>query len=148
MAHVQFSSVIPVSKNDLFDFLSDYRKRPRIMPTDIQLELTSVPLELKTGTHYDFKMTRYGLSYAFPVEIEFCEPKNKIVEKSNSYFFAEWTNTIIFEEHSEDSTLLTTIIDYKMPYGILGTLADDLFVRNDLTRILHFSHNKIKSFFD
>jgi ribosome-associated toxin RatA of RatAB toxin-antitoxin module len=148
MAHVQYSSVIPVPKNDLFDFLSDYRKRPRIMPGDIQLELNSMPQELKKGAHFDFKMTRFGLSYAFPVEIEFYEPKNKIVEKTNSKFFAEWTNTILFEEHSEDSTLLTTIIDYKLPYGVLGTLADDLFVRSDLTRILHYSHNKIKSFFD
>ena len=107
-----------------------------------------MPVELKTGAHYDFKMTRFGLSYNFTVEIEACEPKNKIVEKTNTSFFEEWINTIIFEEHGENSTLLTTIIDYKMPYGILGTLADDLFVRNDLTRILQFSHAKIKSFFD
>jgi ribosome-associated toxin RatA of RatAB toxin-antitoxin module len=148
MAHVQFSSVIPVSKDDLFDFLSDYRKRPRIMPTDIQLELTSMPVELKTGAHYDFKMTRFGFSYAFPVDIEFCEPKTKIIEKATSSFFEEFTNTILFEEHSKDSTLLTTIIDYKMPYGVLGTLADDLFVRSDLARILQFNHKKVKSFFD
>lgn len=148
MAHVQYSSVIPVSKNDLFDFLSDYRKRPRIMPPDISLELTSVPGELKTGTSYDFKITRYGMSYAFSVIIESCEKGSIIVEKAQTTFFSEWTNTIMFEEHGENSTLLTSIMDYKLPYGVLGTLADDLFVKGDLSRILTYSHNKIKSFFD
>ncbi len=148
MAHVQYSSVIPVSKDDLFDFLSDYRKRPRIMPPDVQLELTSVPLELKKGTSYDFKITRFGLSYAFTVHIDECERGTKIVEKTQSAFFEEWTNTILFEAHGENSTLLTSIMDYKLPYGILGTLADDLFVKGDLLRIITFSHNKLKSFFD
>ena len=148
MAHVQFSSVIPIKKDDLFDFLSDYRKRPRIMPQDIQLELGSVPVDLKTGAVYDFKITRFGMSYAFTIEIEACEPNNKIVEKANASFFTEWVNTIIFEDHSDGSTLLTTIIDYKMPLGVLGTLADDLFVKSDLTRILQYSHAKVKSFFD
>lgn len=148
MAHVQYSSVIPVSKNDLYDFLSDYRKRPRIMPGDIQLELTSMPTELKSGAKFDFKITRLGLSYSFTVNIEACEPHKSIVEKTQTSFFDEWTNTIMFEEHGENATLLTSIIDYKLPYGVLGTLADDLFVRNDFNRILQFSHSKIKSFFD
>lgn len=148
MAHVQYSSVIPVAKNDLFEFLSDYRKRPRIMPGDISLELTSVPVELKTGVNYDFKITRFGLSYAFTVNIENMEPGKIIVEKTQTSFFEEWTNTILLEEHGDNATLLTSIMDYKLPYGLLGTLADDLFVRGDLLRILTFSHNKLKSFFD
>lgn len=148
MAHVQHSSVIPVSKNDLYEFLSDYRKRPRIMPPDIGLELTSVPSELKVGAKYDFKITRYGLGYAFTVNIESCVSGESIVEKTKTSFFDEWTNTILFEEHGENATLLTSIMDYTLPYGVLGTLADDLFVKGDLLRILTFSHNKIKSFFD
>lgn len=148
MAHVQHSSVIPVSKNDLYDFLSDYRKRPRIMPPDMSLELTSVPGELKTGATYDFKITRYGLGHAFTVTIESCTKGESIVEKTKTSFFDEWTNTILFEEHGENATLLTSIMDYKLPYGVLGTLADDLFVKGDLLRILTFSHNKVKSFFD
>ncbi len=148
MAHVQYSSVIPVPKNDLYEFLSDYRKRPRIMPTDIQLELTSVPVELKTGARYDFKVTRFGISSAVTVEIEECEPYKMVVERSQNSFFEEWTNTILFEEHGESATLITTIIDYKLSYGVLGTLADDLFVKGDMQRILVFSHNKVKSFFD
>lgn len=118
------------------------------MPGDISLELTSVPVELKQGAHYDFKITRFGMGYAFTVQIEKCEPGKMIVEKTQTAFFEEWTNSILFEEHGENSTLLTSIMDYQLPYGVLGTLADDLFVRGDLLRILTFSHNKLKSFFD
>jgi hypothetical protein len=118
------------------------------MPGDIQLELTSLPVELKTGAQYNFKITRFGLSQALQVDIESVEPGKSIVEKAKTSFVDDWANTIIFEEHGENSTLLTTMIDYKLPYGILGTLADDLFVRNDLKRVLIYSHNKIKSFFD
>jgi ligand-binding SRPBCC domain-containing protein len=117
------------------------------MPPDIELELTSVPIDLKKGSEYEFKITRFGLSYAFTVNIEACEPGQLIVERAQFSFFEEWVNTTRFEEHSESSTLLTNIIDYQLPLGILGTLADDLFVRKDLLRILQFSHRKLKSFF-
>lgn len=148
MAHVQHSTVIPVNKNELFAFLSDYRKRPRIMPSDLILELTSLPIEMKKGAEYDFKLTRWGLSYNFILIVESVEPLNKFVERSQFGFFEEWVHTCKLEEHGENSTLLTSIIDYKMPLGILGTLADDLFIRSDLRRTLEYAHNKLKSLFD
>lgn len=147
MAHVQHSSVIPIHKHDLYEFLSDYRKRTRIMPPDIVLELTSLPLDLKKGAEHEFKLTRFGLSYSLSLIVESCEQDQSIIERAQFSYFEEWVNSIRFEDHGEKATLLTNAIDYKIPFGVLGALADDLFIKKDMQRILEFSHNKIKSFF-
>jgi hypothetical protein len=39
-------------------------------------------------------------------------------------------------------TLITDVVDFTMPGGVLGSLADDLFVRSDIERLL--KHRLIK----
>lgn len=148
MAHIQHSVVIPVARKDLFEFIADYKKRMRLMPPDLQLELTSVPLELKKGCEHDFKITRWGLNYSFTLVVENVEPNEGFTERSQFGVFEEFLNTFKLEDHGENSTLLTNIIDYKLPIGVLGTLLDDLWLKNDMNRILVFAHKKLKSFFD
>jgi ligand-binding SRPBCC domain-containing protein len=148
MAHIQHSVVIPVARKDLFEFISDYKKRTRLMPPDLSLELTSIPLELKKGAEHDFKISRWGLNYSFTLLVEHVEAGESFTERSQFGVFEEWVNTFKLEDHGENSTLLTNIIDYKLPLGVVGTLMDDLWMKNDMSRILSFAHKKLKSFFE
>lgn len=46
----------------------------------------------------------------------------------------------------EEGTLMTDIFNYKSPMGILGTLADLLFLENYMTRFLSERNNVIKDY--
>jgi hypothetical protein len=47
-----------------------------------------------------------------------------------------------FEEHGPTQTLVTDIVEYEIPFGILGKLADDFFIRHDLKNILEHRLNR------
>lgn len=148
MSHIQHSVLIPVHRNDLFEFISDYKKRVRLLPPDILLELTSIPSDLKNNANYDFKMNRFGLSYSFSLNIENINLRVGFTEKTHGGIFSSWSNTFQLEEQKNNSTLLTNIIEYKLMFGVLGTLVDDLWLKNDMKRILQFSQTKLLSFFE
>ena len=51
-----------------------------------------------------------------------------------------------FEDHGEGYTLVTDLVDYTLPFGILGNLSDDLFVKSDMTRILRSRLERVDEF--
>jgi hypothetical protein len=53
-----------------------------------------------------------------------------------------------FEEHGEHSTLVTDIVDYQVPLGIFGHLADDLILKSDMNRVLSQRLGKAKEHFE
>jgi hypothetical protein len=52
-----------------------------------------------------------------------------------------------FEEHGENETLVTDLVDYQIPLGLLGYLADDLLIKGDMRRLLSARLEKAKEHF-
>ena len=50
--------------------------------------------------------------------------------------FRNETHTMKFEDFGENETLLSEVVDYRVPWGIVGLLADDLLIRSEFTKIL------------
>ncbi len=51
-----------------------------------------------------------------------------------------------FNPQSNDSTLMTDILDFKSPYGILGKLVDKVFMKSYLTRFLEERNETIRQY--
>jgi ligand-binding SRPBCC domain-containing protein len=51
-----------------------------------------------------------------------------------------------FNEQHNNSTLMTDILDFRSPYGILGKLVDKVFMRNYLTRFLRERNETIRHY--
>ncbi len=148
MGHVQHSAVIEAPRGVVFEFLADYKNRPLLMPkSDIEMELVSPDTKIKKGAEYEVKITRFGIHYPLTYIIEDCDEPHYFIERQISGAFEEWLHTFKFEEHSEKSTLVTNIIDYSLPLGLLGTLLDDLYVRADIKRILINAHQNLQNHF-
>ena len=63
----------------------------------------------------------------------------ELIYSQESGWFRSWRHAITLAEHSDGvnpTTLVSDSIDYRLPLGMLGTLADDLFLKRDLQRIL------------
>jgi ligand-binding SRPBCC domain-containing protein len=148
MGHVQHSVVIEAPRAEVFQFLSDYKNRSLVLPkSDLEMELVSPNSPIKKGAEYEVKITRYGIHYPLTYIIEDCDQPSYFIERQISGVFEEWLHTFKFEEHSETSTLVTNIVDYSLPLGILGTLLDDLYVKADIKRILIRSHDNLQKHF-
>jgi ligand-binding SRPBCC domain-containing protein len=93
-------------------------------------------------------MTRFGLSQSIRFRIEDVLRGSRLSYRQSEGIFSSWNHTMKFEEHGEHFTLVTDIVDYQVPLGIFGHLADDLILKSDMNRVLSQRLGKAKEHFE
>ncbi len=147
MAHLQISQLIPAARFDVFDYLTDVRNLPFLLSPTIEVEVYPFEGPVKRGTELHFTMTRLGLSQSVRLRMEDWLRGSRVTYRQAEGLFAAWTHTMKFEEHGEAATLVTDVVDYQMPLGLFGYLADDLLVKRDMTSLLDARLLKAKEHF-
>ncbi len=147
MAHLQVSQLIPASRLLTFDFLTNPKELPSLLEPAIEVEVLTPEIPLQRGCELHFMMTRLGLSQSVRLRIEDVLRGTRLTYRQVEGLFATWTHSIRFEDHGENATLVTDIVDYTIPFGVLGSLADDLIVKNDIEKLLSSRLSKAKEHF-
>jgi len=147
MAHLQISQVIPAARFDVFDYLVDPANMPFLLRPSIDVQVKTEDVPLKRGAEFHFMMTRYGLSQNVRLRVEDWLRGSRMTYRQVEGLFAQWTHTMKFDDHGEVATLVTDVIDYQMPFGLIGYLFDDLIVKRDMGAILETRLMKAKEHF-
>lgn len=147
MAHLQISQLIPAARFEVFDYVTDPHNQALLLQPTIEVETYPFDGALKRGSEVHFTMTRLGLSQSVRLRIEDWLRGSRITYRQVEGLFAAWTHTMKFEEHGENATLVTDLVDYQMPLGLLGYLADDLIVKRDMRALLESRLQKVKEHF-
>lgn len=145
MAHLQYSSILSHPRSTVFSYMKDYSHLPQLMPQGITLELTAPPIRMQKGAEYEFRLSRFGIHNIWSVKIEDYQENQLFVERQILGVFDSWIHTVRFEDHGEKNTRLSHFIEYTMPFGLLGRLADDLILRRELMRIFETGHERLKA---
>lgn len=148
MAYLQSSALIPAPRPEVFAYSSDLKHLPEWLGESIGVAFSSVPGKMTLGAQYEMQLTRFGITRPFVMRIEQYIPQELFVDRQIEGFFEFWLHTQKFEEHDDKKTHLIDIVEYSLPYGLIGSLADDLFVRQDLTRLLQRRYEKIRRHFE
>lgn len=143
MAHFEHSSVIQAPRKQVFDFFSDPNNLEKMIPPGYRVELTSPAVKLKKGSEYELRVSRYGFSVLWGVVVEDFVPGEMFRDRQSHGPFSLWLHTHKFEDHGQ-GTLLTDIIEYDISFGLLGKLAQDIFVSRDLRHVFEFRHRRLK----
>lgn len=136
MAHFQITEIIPAPRQQVFDYLTDPKNLVYLLEPIIQVEVLSRDVPLKRGNEFHFNMTRYGLTQSVRLRIEDVLLGSRMSYRQSEGLFTSWVHTMKFDDHSDKSTLVTDLVDYQVPFGILGYLSDDLILKSDMTRLL------------
>ncbi len=136
MAHIQISELIHAPRNEVFDYLTKPSNQPELLAPTIEVEVVTPDGDLKRGNEVHFNMTRFGLSQSIRFRIEDVLPGSRLTYRQTEGVFRSWVHTMKFEDHSENVTIVTDLVDYQLPLGIFGYLADDLLIKGDMTRLL------------
>ncbi len=147
MAHLQISQVIPAPRFEVFDYLTDPKTLPFLLEPIIEVEVLTPEVALKRGSEFHFVMTRLGLSQSVRLRIEDVLHGSRLTYRQVEGLFALWTHSTRFDEQGERETLVTDLVDYQMPFGLLGFLADDLLVKGDMSKVLSLRLQKAKEHF-
>lgn len=133
---------------EVFDFLTDPNNLPELLKPSIDVKVVTPEVALKRGNEVHFMMTRFGLSQSIRFRVEDVLRGSRLSYRQSEGIFAGWTHTMKFEDHGENGTLVTDIVDYQVPMGLLGHLADDLVLKGDMERLLTSRLARAKDHFE
>ncbi len=129
--------------DEVFAFFADATNLEAITPGFLRFSIrTPLPIAMGEGTRIEYTLRLFGLPLRWRTLISVWEVRRRFVDEQVSGPYAGWRHTHTFEA-VEGGTLVTDVVDYALPFGLLGRLAHALFIGRTLDRIFAHRHEAI-----
>ena len=142
--------VLKSDSETIWNFVSSPKNLPRITPTYMNFNITSKDLkdDMYPGMLISYTVTPVlGIAMSWLTEITHVSDKKYFVDEQRYGPYAMWHHQHFIEPH-KDGILMTDIVTYKMPLGILGRIAHWLFVKRQLNSIFNYRFQKMEEIFN
>lgn len=131
--------MIPRSRTETFAFFSDAFNLERITPPFLRFRIvTPSPIKIEAGTVIEYHLKLFGAPIFWRTVIESCDQEESFVDRQIKGPYALWRHTHSFEEKGPQQTLMRDLVEYSIPYALLGRMAHGLFVRRWLRKIFDY----------
>lgn len=101
---------------------------------------------IEMGESVTWRAKHFGFYQNLTSEITQFDSPSYFRDEMKNGIFKSFQHDHIFENISEEKTLMTDIFEYQSPYGFLGKLADSLFLKRYMTNLLIKRNQIIKEF--
>ena len=142
MSHFQLkkTQLLNTDIDTIWDFASSPKNLKEITPDNMLFNITSEGLPEKM---YPGMIITYEVSPLLNIKMKWVTEITQVVEKK--FFIDEqrigpyslWHHQHFFEEKDE-GVLMTDIVTYKPPFGLLGDIANSLFIEKQLEEIFQY----------
>lgn len=137
MERIEQRVVIAAPIETVFHFHDDTRNLLRITPPSIKVAIETMG-EPGLGYEVGLKVRQFGIfTMRWKVRITEYVAPTLMSDEQVSGPFAYWKQTRRLRE-VEGGTELTDIVEYKPPFGILGSIANALVIRNQVTQMFSY----------
>ena len=128
----------------VFTFFSQAENLERLTPAFLKFRiLTPTPVNMRTGTMIDYRLSLRGIPINWRSEITVWQPPHRFVDEQRKGPYRRWRHTHSFEAR-DGGTLVTDHVEYAT-WG--GALVNTLVVAPDLRRIFRFRHRVLTEHF-
>ena len=133
----------------LWDFISNPNNLKIITPDYMGFDIVSedIPTKMYEGMIISYKVSPLlGIKTTWVTEITHVKDKRYFVDEQRVGPYKIWHHQHFLEQTSE-GTLMTDIVSYKPPFGILGNLANELVIKRKLNEIFAYRTKVLKEIF-
>ncbi len=88
-----------------------------------------------------------GIKMDWVTEITYIKDHQYFIDEQRFGPYALWHHEHHFEER-DGGVLMRDLLHYKVPYGLIGTIADAIFVNNKVDQIFNFRKKAIEKLFN
>jgi ligand-binding SRPBCC domain-containing protein len=136
------SCVVRAPLADVFAFHLDARNAAHISPPTMPVVAVRGSFPLAEGDELEIVVRLWPTPFlqTWRVEVERVVAPTLVVDRMLAGPFRSWVHQHRFEDLGDGTTRLTDHVDYHLPLGPLGSLADALVVRRVLERL--FRHRQ------
>ena len=140
---------IPSKISEVWDFISSPANLKRITPDHMGFDIITpeLPEKMYPGMIIAYKVSPFlGLKMTWVTEITHIREKAYFVDEQRVGPYSIWHH-----EHQiksiDGGVLMTDIVSYKPPFGILGSIANELFIRKQLKAIFDYREKAVIDIF-
>lgn len=138
-----YKTHINCSAEALFDFHLDSNNIKKITPTDTKVELLSEDTKTYEGKIVSIKTSKYFISTRWDVKIQKLIKPKILIDVAIKSPFKYWKHQHIFIAQSDNNCELQDIIEYELPFGILGKIIEP-FITKDIQKMFEYRHTQTK----
>ena len=136
---LEHRQVIQRPRSETFAFFADAFNLELITPGFLRFRiLTPRPVSMRAGTLLEYQLSLFGLPFQWKTLIESWSPDDSFVDVQLEGPYLFWRHTHSFEETKGGCTLVRDHVEYQLPLGAAGRLANGLVVAKMLEKI--FEH--------
>jgi len=144
MPTLAFTTELAVSQEVLWRFHDGVEALTRITPPRTRVRLLDPPTHLGLGVAFTLVVSQPPVYLPLRWRCEFTayEPPLRFVDRQvpGKGPFAVWEHEHRFEALSPTRSRLVDTVTYVPPFGVLGRLADSLFLRRELLQLFAYRH--------
>ena len=135
---LQRSQRIERPLDEVFAFFADAANLQALTPAFLGFKiLTPEPIAMHSGTRIDYEISLLGVPMLWRTLISTWEPNQRFVDEQTSGPYAKWHHTHTFVAEG-NATVMSDVVEYAMPLGVLGRVARALFVARTLDKIFDY----------
>lgn len=148
--HFEFNQKMPIPLADAWDFFSSPLNLQRITPDDMKFQVTSK--YTKDTKMYEGMLISYHVSPLFGIkmdwltEITHVRDQQYFVDEQRFGPYAFWHHQHHFTE-IDGGVHMHDILDYAIPYAVIGRLANKVVVQNQVKKIFDYRTKAIDDLF-
>jgi len=142
------SQLLPITINEAWDFLSDPNNLKKITPDYMGFNI----LEKEDTKMYAGQIIQYivtpilGIPTKWVTEITHVKDKSYFVDEQRFGPYSLWHHKHFIKEVDGGIEMLD-IIDYKIPLGFIGRLANPILIKPKLNEIFNYRKKKLVELF-
>lgn len=141
--------ILPISLDEAWHFFTLPKNLDKITPKDMDFRITNNP----SNTTYAGQIITYKIG-VFPffknnwiTEITHLENQKFFVDEQRFGPYTMWHHEHHFEETPEGNVLMTDIVNFKLPLGLLGNLMAGWWVSNKVRYIFQSRYRILANMF-
>jgi ligand-binding SRPBCC domain-containing protein len=140
MPTLKFTTVVDAPLEVVWEFHARLDGLTAITPPTTRVRIIDPPARLGAGVRFTMMVRQPPIPIALPWEtiITVFEPPVRFVDEQGRGPFALWQHEHRFEAVDAGHTRITDSVEYRVPFGPLGRLADRLFVRRQLDALFAY----------
>ena len=138
------SCIVRAPVADVFAFHLDTRNAGRISPRTMPVVAVRGSFPLAQGDEVEVVVRLWPTPFrqTWRVEAERIVAPTLVVDRMLSGPFPTWLHQHRFEDLGDGTTRLTDHVDYQLPLGPLGSLANRLLVRRLMNRMFRYRQTR------
>lgn len=140
---------LPITLEKAWDFFSRPENLGRITPPHMNFNIVhaSGPDEVFTGKLIEYRVSPFPLMrVTWVTEISMVQPGKYFIDEQRFGPFALWHHTHFFRQ-TESGVEMTDEVNYAIPLGWLGRLANALLVARQVNGIFEFRKKALEEIF-